>query len=162
MAMSSAPISSLAEETTQGYDYAVARYMFDLGIWARVTIGAMAAVAALLVLSPTTAFGLVATAVVAGSAGTSVFRSLQDRVAAALAEKKEADTKNDARQLAAKVDEMAKAFEVLKTKVIQASSSPPGETKLNFVQGSALDLGDLTRVETLLYEARGVHERIQR
>lgn len=150
------------KEVAEGFPYAMVGYLFDLGIWARVIIGALAAVAALLVLSPPTAFGLLATAVVAGSAGTSVFRSLQDRLTAAMAQRDTAETKNDARALAAKVDETARAFEALKGKVLRASTSPAGLTTLQFESGAALDMGDLTQVERLLSQAAGMQERMQR
>lgn len=146
---------------TESFPYAVATYLFDLGIWARVIIGALAAVGALLVLSPATASALVATAVIAGSAGTSVFRSLQDRTLAALSQKETAQTKNDARALANKVEDASKAFEALKVKVMRASTSPVGVTLLSFTPGASLDLDDLAEVERFLSEAKGIHQRMQ-
>ncbi|MGA9755027.1 MAG: hypothetical protein WBV23_07775, partial [Desulfobaccales bacterium] len=84
------------DEITEKFPYAIPKFLFDLGIFARVIIGAAAALAALLVLTPTTATTLLATSLVAGSAGTSVFRSIQDRLLAALAQK---DAANKGTQL---------------------------------------------------------------
>ncbi|MFQ5856216.1 MAG: hypothetical protein ACE5LU_11290 [Anaerolineae bacterium] len=149
------------DEVAEKHPYAIAEYMFDLGIWARVIIGALAAVAALFVLSPSTAFGLLATAVIAGSAGTSVFRSMQDRLSAAMAQKDAADTRAKAANLGAKVDESMKAFANLKSRLVEASISPAGAGALTFVgPGAALDLDDLDKVERLLSEAKGIHEGI--
>jgi len=64
-----------------GYGYAKFGHLFDLGIVARLVIGAAAAVVVFWVLPRE---HLVAVSIVAGSAGTAVFRSLQDRMLAAL------------------------------------------------------------------------------
>ena len=148
------------DEVTETLPYAIFTHLFDLGIIARVIIGALAAVGALLVLSPPTAIRLLATAVVAGSAGTAVFRSLQDRLAASLALKDVAETKNGVRVLADKVAETVEAYEELKTKVVEASTSPAGSTKLSFEAGSSLNLEDLAKVERLLSETRGMQVRM--
>ncbi len=150
------------DEASETFQYAVHTYMYDLGIFARVIIGGLAAVAALLVLAPSTAFGVVSTAVVAGSAGTAIFRSLQDRMTAALAQKETADTKTTARALSDKVDEASKAFEELKAKVVKSTSSAAGVTTLSFVPGAQLDLSELTKVEQLLSQAKGIHQTIQK
>lgn len=146
-------------EVTEKYPYAIVNNLYDLGIWARVIIGALAAVAALLVLSPSTTFGLLATAVVAGSAGTSVFRSIQDRLSAAMARKDAADARATVGKLDAKVDEAMHAFADLKKKLVQASTSPAGVRTLTFEAGAgiALDLEDLDKVERLLSEAKGIY-----
>lgn len=148
------------EEVTEKYSYAVAKYMYDLGIWARVIIGALAAVAALLVVSPATTFELLATAVVAGSAGTAVFRSIQDRLLAAMAQKDATDARAGADKLAAKVDEAREAVADLAKKLEEASTSPAGERIRSFEAGVTLDLEDLDKVERLLSEAKGIHEGI--
>jgi len=152
------PHKPVEEEMTEKYPYAIGKYMYDLGILARVIIGALAAVAALLVLSPTTNFELLATAVVAGAAGTSVFRSMQDRLMAALAQKDAADTRARVDRMSAQVDEVSKAFTDLKSKIVKASTSPAGTRALAFEAGKdILDLEDLDRVERLLSEAKGIH-----
>ena len=154
------------EEVVGNYPYAVVGNLYDLGIWARLIIGALAAVAALLVLSPSTAFGLLATAVVAGSAGTSVFRSMQDRLSMAMAEKDAADARATADKLDAKVDEAMAAFGELKKDLAEVSTSPPGRRTLAFdaTTGAELDLESLDKVDRLLNEAKGIREgsRVER
>ena len=147
------------EEISEQYPYAVVKNLYDLGIWARVIIGALAAVAALLVLAPSSAFGLLATAVVAGSAGTAVFRSLQDRLSVAMAQQDAANTRAVAQQQDAKVNEALAAFAELKGNLVETATSPPGARTLTFGAGAAasLDLDDLDRVERLLSEAKGIH-----
>jgi len=156
------PHKPTKDEVAEKYPYAIVKNLYDLGIWARVIIGALAAVAALLALSPSTTFGLLATAVVAGSAGTSVFRSMQDRLSAAMAQKDAADTRATADKQDAKVDEALEAFANLKNRLVEASTSPAGVRTLTFEagRGVALDLEDLDKVERLLSEAKGIHERI--
>jgi hypothetical protein len=149
------------EEVAEKPQYAIGKYMFDLGIWARVIIGALAAIAALLVLSPSTAFELLATAVIAGSAGTAIFRSMQDRLLAAIALKDAADTKAQAEKQNAKIEEAAGAFTDLKNKLVAASTSPAGTRSMVLQVGTGtmtLDPEDLDRVEKLLSEATGIHE----
>lgn len=158
------PHKPTKEEATEKYPYAVVEYVYDLGIWARIIIGALAAVAALLVLSPSTTFGLLATALVAGSAGTSIFRSLQDRLLASIAQKEAADTKAIGDKLAAKVGEAEQAYADLKGKLVTASTSLAGTSNLSFAPTDGapitLDLDDLNKVERLLNEAKGIHEAI--
>ena len=153
------PHKPTAEEVTEQYPYAIVKNLYDLGIWARIIIGALAAVAALLVLAPSTGFGLLATAVVAGSAGTAVFRSLQDRLSVAIAQQDAANTRAVAQQQDAKVNEALAAFAELKGKLVETATSPPGARSLTFDAGSgaSLDLDDLDKVERLLSEAKGIH-----
>ena len=152
----------IPEEVTEKFPYAVVQNVYDLGILARVIIGALAAVAALFVLSPSTAFGLLATAIIAGSAGTSVFRSMQDRFTAVMAQKDAADTRAKAAHLGAKVDETSQAFTDLNNKLVAKTTGPAGVRALAFEAeaGVALDLDDLDKVERLLSEAKGIHEGI--
>jgi hypothetical protein len=154
------PHKATDDEVSEQYPYAVVKNLYDLGIWARIIIGALAAVAAMLVLAPSSAFGLLATAVVAGSAGTAVFRSLQDRLSVAMAQRDAANTRAAAQQQDAKVNEALAAFAELKGKLVETATSPPGARTLTFGAGSAasLDLDDLDRVERLLSEAKGIHE----
>jgi hypothetical protein len=150
------------EELTGQYPHAITRNLYDLGIWARVIIGALAAVAALLVFTPATTFGLLSTAVVAGSAGTSIFRSMQDRVSVAIAQQDAANARTIAEKQSTKVDDALGAFADLKRKLVEASVSPPGMETLDFGADTpvALNLEDLDRVEALLHEAKGLHAGI--
>jgi hypothetical protein len=72
-----------------------ARDMIDLGIVSRVLLGAAAALAALSVYAPTTPTALLVDALVAGSAGTAVFRLVQSRFLG------RADSTNEPRKLRA-------------------------------------------------------------
>jgi hypothetical protein len=67
--------------------YASPKNVIDLGVWARIIIGAVAAPPTMLFVQPESAFALLAMSIVAGSAGTAVFRSLQERVLLAIAQK---------------------------------------------------------------------------
>jgi hypothetical protein len=154
------PHKPAKEEVAEKYPYAIVKNLYDLGIWARVIVGALAAVAALFVLSPSTTFGLLATAVIAGSAGTSVFSSMRDRLDAALAQNDAANTRAAADRQNAKVDEALEAFANLKNKLVEASTSPAGARTLAFQAGTGVALEDLDNVGRLLSEAKGIHEGI--
>lgn len=158
------PHTPTKEELAEKYPYGIGKFLYDLGILARIIIGALAAVAALLVLSPTTTFGLLATAVVAGSAGTSIFRSLQDRMLAVVAQKDAEDTKEIADKQDALVVEAGQAFAELKDKLQKASTSQAGTKNLTIgdPQGPALTLdpGEIDKVEHLLEEAKGIHKAL--
>jgi hypothetical protein len=137
--------------------------MYDLGIWARVIIGALAAIAALLVFSPNTALELVAMAVVAGSAGTAVFRSLQDRLTTALAQADAANIRLTAAQMAGKVDEATAAYRSVRNTIVTESVSPSGTNELAFASNvPVVNLTELDKVEQLLNEAKGIYTAIQR
>ena len=152
------------EEIGERPAYAITKYMVDLGIWARVIIGALAAVAALLILSPSTTFALIATALVAGSAGTSVFRSMQDRLSVATAQKDAADSRARADIQNTKVTEAMSAYSELKKKLVEAAASPVGTRDLAFVPPAGeptspvLSLDELDKIEHLLSEAKGIHD----
>ncbi|MEZ4862821.1 MAG: hypothetical protein R3C14_16005 [Caldilineaceae bacterium] len=139
--------------------HAIAAYMFDLGIWARILIGAFAAVAALLVVTPETFYKLFAASIIAGSAGAAIFRSLQDRLLAALAQKEAADLRTTTNQLNAKVEDTIQAFDTLKS-AIRAVPLPP--TARGLTPGSSLiDLTLVDQVEQLLNEAKGIGQQRQ-
>lgn len=133
--------------------HAIASYMYDLGIWSRVIIGAFAAVSALVVVTPETLIKLLATAIIAGSAGTSIFRSLQDRLFAALAQKETANLRAVNAKLHDKVDEAIVAFDTLKG-AIRAVPLPP--TARSIPGAAAVDQSLVDRVESLLNEAKGI------
>jgi hypothetical protein len=84
--------------------------LYDLGIWARVIIGALAGVAALFIASPTGAFRLLATSVIAGSAGTSLFDSLRDRLDMMIAQREVQEQQQVTEQALDKVDEALAAL----------------------------------------------------
>lgn len=133
--------------------HAIAAYMYDLGIWARVVIGAIAAIAALVVVNPESLVKLLATAIIAGSAGTSIFRSLQDRLLAALAQKESANLRAVNDKLHDKVDEAIVAFDTLKS-AVRTIPLPPSTRAIP--GATAVDQSLVDRVEQLLNEAKGI------
>ena len=80
----------------------VATFLYDIGVFARIIIGALAAIAAVMVMAPATTFSMIAISVVAGSAGTSIFRSVQDRILAGIAQQ-QADKMKSKAKLATEV-----------------------------------------------------------
>ena len=148
-------------EITETPPYAIAEYMYDLGILARIIIGGLAGVIAFLVISPESGFQLLATALVAGSAGTSIFRSMQDRLMATVAQRDAANTRATAGRMAAKVEEASAAFHNLKDKIMKVTASRAGARGIDFeARAAALDPEDLDQVERLLSQAKGIHEGI--
>jgi hypothetical protein len=147
-------------EVTEKNIYANPDFMYDLGIWARIIIGALAAVAALFVLSPSTAFGLVATAIIAGSAGTAVFRSLQDRLSTALAQQETAAAKEGVQVVKEKTDQAKLLLEELKNKLTNAPSGGTVVAHGIQPQFAARDLSDFDKIRDLLSEAKGVQEKV--
>ena len=105
------PHHPTAQEAEKKFPYAVYQFMFDLGIFARMIIGALAALVGLWVFNPTTTFSWLAVAVVSGSAGTSVFRSMQDRVLAATAQKDASELKRSLQLQTAKLKELKQNLE---------------------------------------------------
>lgn len=140
--------------------HAVAQFMYDLGIWARIIIGASAALAALLVIDPETIYKLIASALIAGSAGTSIFRSLQDRLLAALAQKDVAELRAVNQELGTVVEETRDAFGELKS-AIRATPPPPSARAMSPASASVIDLTLVDKVEQLLNEAKGISQRAQ-
>lgn len=136
------------DEITDKLPYAIPKHLYDLGIFARVFIGGAAAWAALLVLSPSTTTTLLATSLVAGSAGTSVFRSIQDRLLAALAQKDAADK---AVQINKMKDVNTQALAKLSNLKSAAAPSAPGAKGL-----TGVGIDDLDEIEKLLSEAKGL------
>jgi uncharacterized membrane protein YeaQ/YmgE (transglycosylase-associated protein family) len=142
------------DEFSEKLPYAVSRNVFDLGIVARIIVGAVAAVAALLVLSPRTGFGLVATALIAGSAGTSVLRSLQDRITAALA----LGEVSQARENGAKAEEV---IDQVKAKLEAAQASARASFSAESA-AAARGLPALDEIQSLLGEAKGLARSISK
>lgn len=143
--------------------YAKPVHMIDLGFLARLIIGGLAAVAVNMVLAPETELKWIATAIVAGSAGIAIFRSLQSRLTALLAQQKMAETQLIASKMAAKVDEAEQAFATLKSRMVTASNSPSGTREMVFTAESlVLDLAELDQVEQLLSEAKGISIGIEK
>lgn len=139
-------------EVSQQPPYAISSYLYDLGVFARVIIGAMAALAAMWVLAPTTTFSLLATAIIAGSAGTALFRSLQDRLLAATALQTAAETQDKARLQALKVNQALEALQKIGEGARLTTEANIMATELSTpVEG-------LEQIERLLNEAKGISE----
>jgi hypothetical protein len=157
------PHRATPEEVREAYPYAIVKNLVDLGVWARVVIGALAAVAALLVLAPDNMFGILSTAVVAGSAGTAVFRSLQERLSAALALKEAADTREIALRQNAKVEEIQEALVIHHKMLEDRADAAIGEAGLELRGMEELrgDRGILQDVERMLNEARGIGQALK-
>jgi hypothetical protein len=154
------PHKPTEEEVPKGV---VGDYLKDLGIWARIIIGALAAVAAWFVITPSNTFQLVAMAVIAGSAGTSIFRSMQDRMIATLAQKDAANVKEKAKKQSAKVKEAREGFADLKKKTVETLTSPAaarGGLDLAAEESAALDVEAWDKVQRLLSEAEGIQEGV--
>ncbi len=94
----------------KGLQGKVAEFILSLGIISRIIIGAFAALASLLFLSPANTIQLLAMGIIAGSIGTSIFRSMQDRIVAMLAVK-EANKAKDGEAMAVKEAKDAKEGE---------------------------------------------------
>ncbi len=90
-------------------------WVYDLGVIGRVLMGAMAAVAALYVISPEDAYKLVAVSVVAGASASAIFKSLQARVEAMVAQQAVVQAQETTVQIASKAEQMADALGITET-----------------------------------------------
>ena len=95
-------------ELEEKFPYAIYNHMYDWGIWARIYIGALAAVVGLWVFTPTTTVAWLAISVASGAAGISIFRSMQDRITAAIALKDVNEAKQAMLLQATKLEELKK------------------------------------------------------
>jgi hypothetical protein len=150
------PHKPTEDELAAKLAYASRRNVIDLGVWARILIGAAAAPPAMLFLRPETAFGLLAMSVVAGSAGTAVFRSLQERLLLAVAQQEKTESETPAEKHNSKLEEAIDAFERLYQKVWKASEIQPKITELKFPKGLILDPEDFNEVMEFLIQAKCV------
>jgi hypothetical protein len=132
-----------------------AKFLIDFGIWARVIIGALAALSVLFVFSPPTTIALISMAVIAGSAGSAIFGALQDRLKALLAIESKEEMGERIDDIEVKINMVLEIIQ--KQKKTQQSPSgsktilPPGP-----------DLKSLESIEQLLFEAKGIHEAIRK
>jgi len=138
------PHRAVKEDLPQdGYGHAILGYLFDLGILARIVVGAAAAIIVFWVLpiADLTGDRLVAIALVAGSAGTAVFRSLQDRLIAALN--------------AAKTESLTAGLKDLleKVSVLESTPTPPADGAHPAVAAGAV--GGQAALQTAAADIRG-------
>lgn len=117
-----------AEGEMQAHDifkddgYVTPKRVVDLGFLARVFVGSMAAIAILLVISPATPMKLFATAVIAGSAGASIFDTLRARLQATLAVADATDVRMKGQKLQ---QQLAGMEELINTLLMQSRSDGP-------------------------------------
>lgn len=144
-------------------EYAIAKYLFDLGVFGRIIIGALAAVVVVHPLGVVEdgPLAVISVSILAGAAGIAVFRSLQDRLLAALAARELVRAREQAVEQSvvqeAKIDEIAGEFEQLKEK-IQAQTSSPAKVKgFSFDGGTTVELlPELESITQKLGEARAL------
>lgn len=140
--------------------FAVWSNLFDLGTTARVFIGGTAAVAVFLILSPSTTFALVATGILAGSAGISVFRALQERLLAALVQRDAENARNTAALQNDFVSQAAKTAREGTNAVVSLSTMSDasiGESERKAMHGAS---SRLKEVEELLAKAMGAYDTL--
>jgi hypothetical protein len=139
--------------------YATPPNVIDLGIFARIIIGALAAVPAMAYIGPTSVLTLLAMSLLAGSAGTAVFRSLQDRFLLAITQQEANEKKRKIRRKnnSVKIDKANAAFENLQEEVEKKSESPEGRTDLIIPAGTVLDRSRFEEVRKLLSQVTGVN-----
>jgi len=144
--------------------YAVSHWAVDLGFLARMFVGGMAALAIMLVISPPDRVKLIASAVVAGSAGASIFDALRARLTATLAIAESAELRAKSKQLAVKVHEHGKLLRDLRDQVGQ----PVVEPQAAFGDGEGLeapvpfDAKILDDLEYTLGEINGIRSSMDR
>ena len=87
MAILKRPHNLSEENLTNEYPYAIAKFMLDLGVFARLFIGAVGGLIGIWFLNPATTISWITISIVAGSIGTSILRSVQDRILAIITQR---------------------------------------------------------------------------
>jgi hypothetical protein len=153
------PHAPSEDELAAKLAYASPQNVIDLGIFARIIIGAFAAVPAMVFIAPETVLILLAMSLVAGSAGTAVFRSLQDRLLIAITQQEASEKKRKIQQKnnIAKMDKAIAAFKTLEEQVEKKSDSPEGTTDLIIPQGTVLNRSHFEEVRKVLSQVTGVN-----
>ncbi|WP_445249442.1 hypothetical protein [Microcoleus sp. OTE_8_concoct_300] len=141
--------------------YATPPNVIDLGIFARIIIGACAAVPAMAYIEPKTVLTLLAMSLLAGSTGTAVFRSLQDRFLIAITQQEASEKKRKIKRKnnIAKIDKALAAVETLQKEVETKSESPEGTTDLIIPEGTVLvlDRSRFEEVRKVILQVTGVN-----
>ncbi|GEM_PF-2680332 len=138
------------DELAAKFDYAKPKHLCDLGFISRCIIGGFAAPATILFFRPESYFALLAMSVVAGSAGTALFRSLQDRLLLAIAQKDKLQAEKEVRKDNAKtkLDEALDIFETLEKELRKVSDRPQLGSSSNFKEGQIQSLLKFDKDET--------------
>jgi hypothetical protein len=157
--------------------------IIDLGILARLSIGGLAAPAAMVFLNPVSVFALFSMSVIAGSAGAAIFTALQDRlktviaekqkaVAVAVAEKekehaqeplRQAKLKQNAPLILSKLNDVSTKLEKLETTLRKNSvTAPEKPDELKFLSEEKVKLSqnDFKEIWEPLNEVKGIDAQI--
>lgn len=147
--------------------YAIAGNLYDLGMMARIFIGGMSALAALLLVTPADIFKLLATSLVAGSAGASIFDMLRARLTATVAQADATIARASLGQLEAKVDQITDTYGKLSEELRQnaalqpggpqpRSLQPNGDTTPESAPALTLPTDTMQEIDRMLGEAKGL------
>lgn len=136
------------------FAYAHPKNVVDLGVVSRLIIGALAAPPAIAVIRPETAFVLLATSAVAGSAGTLIFRALQDRLLAAVLQTSKVGDEIRAIESNQPLTKAIEGVEKLEQEVRKQSESSKGNPDLEFTKDAIIDPNDFDTVSKLLYKLK--------
>ncbi len=153
------PHAPSEDELAAKLAYASVENVIDLGIFARIIIGASAAVPAMVFIKPDSVLLLLAMSLVAGSTGTAVFRSLQDRLLIAITQQEASEQKRKIKQKSnnAKMEKAIAAVETLEKEVEKKSDSPEGTTNLIIPEGTVLNRSHFEEVRKILLQVTGVN-----
>ena len=142
-------------------EHAIAKYLFDLGVFGRMIIGALAAIVVVYPLGVVEngPLAVASVSILAGAAGIAVFRSLQDRLLAALAARELVRAQEQAVEQSAmqeaKIDEITAEFEQLKERIRRPGASPAKVPGVAFDGGTTVvPLPELDSITQKLGEAR--------
>jgi hypothetical protein len=127
-------------------------WVYDLGVWGRMLMGALASTAALYAVPPDSAYKLVAVSVVAGASASAIFKSLQARVEAMIAQQVAGQAQEAASLIADKAEMLAESLGV---------TEAAGSTRTARVAG-AISPDAERRALQLLAEIRMVKSTLRR
>jgi hypothetical protein len=158
------PHAPSEDELAAKLAYATVDNVIDLGIFARIIIGASAAVPAMVFVKPDSVLLLLAMSLVAGSTGTAVFRSLQDRLLIAITQQEASEQKRKIKQKSnnAKMEKAIAAVETLEKEVEKKSDSPEGTTNLIISEGTVLNRSHFEEVRKVLSQVTGVNTEAEK
>lgn len=154
------PHRTEGNEVADDLEGAMAAFLVDLGVFARMFIGGAAGLVVLWTLEPDPAdpIAVIASAILAGAAGGAVFETLRNRLDAALAETNLARSQELMSQTTEKLDQIEVAHQELWGTLKRNSESLVGATHLEFSAPASLELEELERIDTLIGEARALSQ----
>ncbi|MBD2056977.1 hypothetical protein H6F88_13295 [Oculatella sp. FACHB-28] len=109
--------------------------IIDFGIFARLSVGGLAAPAAIVFLNPASVFALFGMSVIAGSAGTAIFIALQERIRTIIAEQ----------QKAVAVAVAEKEIEIAQEPFRRAKLIQSAQLILGILENAATKLGEIEK-----------------